>query len=98
MLVGAVLLLKGKILAGEFVIIPAAMNAILGRLQLVATINEQYQNAIVSVRRLWDVLEAPPTVPEAPNAKPLPPGPGGVEFSQVTFGYDAAKPVLHEVS
>ena len=98
LLVGAVLLLKGKILAGEFVIIPTAMNGILGRLQLVATINEQYQNAIVSARRLWDVLQAAPTVPEASDAKPLPSGTGAVEFDRVTFGYDPTKPVLHEVS
>jgi ATP-binding cassette subfamily B protein len=98
LLVGGILLLKGKILAGEFVIIPTAMNGILSRLQLVATINEQYQNAIVSARRLWDVLQAAPTVPEAPDAKPLPTGSGAVEFSQVTFGYDPEKPVLHEVN
>ena len=29
---------------------------------------------------------------------PLPPGPGAVRFEGVTFGYDPAKPVLHDVS
>ena len=75
-----------------------AMGAILGRLQAVATINEQYQNAIVSARRLYEVLAAPPTVPEDPGATPLPPGTGAVRFENVTFGYDAAKPVLHDMS
>jgi ATP-binding cassette subfamily B protein len=42
---------------------------------------------------------APPTVPESPDARPLPAaGTGAVRFENVTFGYDAAKPVLHDVS
>ena len=40
-------------------ILGTAMGAILTRLQQVATINEQYQNAIVSARRLYEVLAAP---------------------------------------
>src|SRR5207237_256676 len=64
----------------------------------VATINEQYQNAIVSARRLHEVLTAPPTVPEKPGAKVLPKkGPGEVVFEHVNFGYDPEKPVLHDL-
>jgi len=44
------------------------------------------------------VLTAPPTVPEKPDARPLAPGPGAVKFEHVTFGYDAAKPVLHDIN
>jgi ABC-type multidrug transport system fused ATPase/permease subunit len=76
----------------------AAMGAILARLQQVATINDQYQNAIVSARRLHDVLSARPSVQVEQNAPPLPDGPGSVRFEHVTFGYDPAKPVLHDIS
>lgn len=93
-----VLVLNGQILVGAFVPLMIAMGAILNRLQAVTTINEQYQNAIVSARRLHEVLNAPPTVPELEEAPPLPPGPGHVVFENVTFGYDAAKPVLHDIS
>ena len=48
--------------AGDILILGAAMGAILSRLQQVATINEQYQAAIVSARRLHEVLSAPPTI------------------------------------
>lgn len=94
----AVLMIKGKLDAGDFLILGSAMGAILTRLQQVATINEQYQNAVVSARRLYEVLAASATVPEKPDAKPLAPGPGAVKFEQVTFGYDPDKPVLHDVS
>ena len=92
-----VLMIKGQVNAGTFIILGSAMSAILTRLQQVATINEQYQNAIVSARRLYEVLMAPPTVPEKPDARPLPPGPGQVRFENVTFGYAPDKPVLRDI-
>ena len=84
---------------GDLMILGGAMGAILGRLQQVATINEQYQNAIVSARRLWEVIDAPSTVPEKLDALNLPKkGVGEVVFENVTFGYDAQKPILHNLT
>jgi ATP-binding cassette subfamily B multidrug efflux pump len=97
-LLGGVAVLAGRMEAGGFIILSTAMGTILGKLQQVGTINEQYQNAIVSARRLHEVLTAPPGVPERPDARALPAGPGAVRFEHVTFGYDPAKPVLHDVS
>ncbi|HEX8524154.1 MAG TPA: ABC transporter ATP-binding protein [Tepidisphaeraceae bacterium] len=96
--VAAILFIRGRLDAGDFIILGSAMGSILTRLQQVSTINEQYQNAIVSARRLYEVLMAPPTVPEKTDARPLPTGNGSVVFENVTFGYNAAKPVLHDVS
>ncbi|MFT3785355.1 MAG: ABC transporter ATP-binding protein [Tepidisphaeraceae bacterium] len=98
---GAIIILtRGKAIgAGDLIVLGSAMGTILGRLQGVATINEQYQNAIVSARRLYEVLDAKPTVPEKPNAKPLPKGlPGEVVFENVSFGYTPTKPILHDIS
>ena len=97
-LLAIVLMLQRKMEPGDLLILGAAMSAILNRLEQVGTINEQYQNAVVSSRRLHEVLTAEPTVPESPQAAPLPPGPGAVRFEHVTFGYDPARPVLHDVS
>jgi ATP-binding cassette subfamily B protein len=96
-LVAAILMLYGQMQPGDLLILGAAMGAMLSRLEQVGTINEQYQNAVVSSRRLYEVLLARSTVPQKPDAKPLPPGPGAVRFEDVTFGYDAARPVLHDV-
>ncbi len=92
------MVINGKMVVGDFMILQMAMGAILMRLQQVATINEQYQNAIVSARRLHEVLTAKPTVPELAEPQPLPAGPGEVAFEKVSFGYDPARPILHEVS
>jgi len=91
------LLIHGQIQPGDLMILGGSMGMILGRLQQVATINEQYQNAIVSARRLHEVLMAKPTVAEKPDARPLPPGVGEVRFERVTFGYNAEKPILRDI-
>lgn len=97
-LVAGILMIEGRVQAGAFLILGAAMGAILTRLQQVATINEQFQNAMVSSRRLYEVLTAPPTVPEKDESRALAVGKGAVKFEHVTFGYDSKKPVLHDVT
>jgi ABC-type multidrug transport system fused ATPase/permease subunit len=97
-LTAGILIIRGQLSAGDIVMLGAAMGAILGRLQQVAGISDQYQNAIVSARRLHEVLNSPPTVAERPDALPLPGGPAALRFEHVTFGYDPAKPVLKDVS
>lgn len=97
-LTAGILIAYGRLLPGDILLLGSAMGAILGRLQQVAAINDQYQNAIVSARRLHEVLSSAPNVPESPDARPLPPGNGAVRFDNVTFGYDPDRPVLHEIS
>lgn len=91
-------ILRGQMRIGDFIPLFMGMGAILGQLQQIANINEQYQNAIVSARRLHEVLTAPPTVPEREDAKELPPGPGEVVFENVSFAYKPDKTVLHNIS
>lgn len=97
-LAAGVLIIKGRLNAGDVLMLGSAMGAILLRLQQVAVINDQYQNAIVSARRLYEILMAPPSVAEKPDARPLPPGKGHVHIEHVTFGYDAAHPVLRDLN
>jgi ABC-type multidrug transport system fused ATPase/permease subunit len=97
-LAAGILIIRGRLSAGDILMLGAAMHAILTRLQQVSVINDQYQSAIVSGRRLFEVLGVTPSVPEKPGAGPLPPGPGSVRFEHVSFGYDPDSPVLHDVS
>lgn len=97
-LAAGILVIKGEMLAGDLLMLGAAMGAILGRLQQVSLINDQYQSAIVSARRLHDVLAAAPSVPESTDGEALPAGSGAVRFENISFGYDPARPVLHDVS
>ncbi len=107
MAMGAVLVVRtmgltggtyGKVQVGDLLVVGVAMGNILARLQQINQITEQYQKAITSSRRFFEVLDAPSTVPEVEGAVDMPRGPGAVDFYFVTFGYDPGKPVLEDIA
>jgi len=58
-----------------------------------------FNGAAGASERLFELLDTVPEVRDAPGAVPLPlPSPGAVAFEGVTFGYDAGRPVLHDVT
>ena len=80
----------------------------------IAVIGNQYNQALVAMagaERVFRLIDAPPDWEDAPDATALPdprtargphdhPPTAGmrVEFDRVTFGYDPARPVLHDVT
>lgn len=52
------------------------------------------QAAVISAERVAGVLDQEPEVTDQPNAYQLPRLTGAVEFRNVIFGYDEAKPIL----
>jgi ABC-type multidrug transport system fused ATPase/permease subunit len=55
------------------------------------------QRATASGERIFQILDEPEDIRDCEGAAELPPGPGLVRFEGVTFGYDRARPVLHEI-
>jgi ATP-binding cassette, subfamily B, bacterial len=53
--------------------------------------------AMAGAERIFNLLDMKPDVQDLPDAKPLPRIVGHVRFEHVTFGYDPARPVLHDV-
>jgi ATP-binding cassette subfamily B protein len=54
--------------------------------------------AISAGERIFEVLEAQPTIKEALHPVPLPRARGLVSFEHVSFSYDAASPVLEDIT
>src|SRR6185437_15306902 len=54
--------------------------------------------AMAGAERVFSLLDLKPEVMDEPQAQPLPRIIGRVRFENVTFGYDPARPVLHDVS
>jgi ATP-binding cassette subfamily B protein len=62
-----------------------------------ARLNVNLQSKLIGVRLLYELLDTPNTLNEAPDAKPLDLRDGGVVFEDVTFTY-ADKPALRGLS
>lgn len=54
----------------------------------------EFKQAEASMDRVAELLQIEPAVRELPNAAKMPQVTGKVEYRDVTFGYDAAEPVL----
>jgi ATP-binding cassette subfamily B protein len=54
----------------------------------------QIAKATASGERVIDILDYEPHVRDLPGAKVAPPFYGAVQFEQVSFGYDASRPIL----
>jgi ATP-binding cassette subfamily B protein len=67
-------------------------------LQSLARMSQTVQRAATSAQRVFEVLDAQPDVPEARDAREMPPIKGAVEFKDVTFGYESNNMVLKDLT
>ena len=56
------------------------------------------QRAMAAGHRIFEVLDVKVAITDKAGAQPLADAPATVEFRNVTFGYDPARPVLHDIS
>jgi ATP-binding cassette subfamily B protein len=67
----------------------------------IATLSQQYtvmQRAMAGAHRIFEVIDVPVFIADAPGAKPLEAREPSIEFRNVTFGYRPGRPVLHDIS
>jgi ATP-binding cassette subfamily B protein len=74
------------------------LNRFFAPIQLLVQQYNTLQQGQSSIFKLRTLFNAEPSTPEAADAIELPPIEGEVVFDSVSFGYDPAKPVLHDVS
>ncbi len=53
--------------------------------------------ALTAAERVFEVIDTPVDIQQAPDAVPMPKVIGGVKFTDVHFGYDKAREVLHGI-
>ena len=56
------------------------------------------QKALAAAQRVYDLLDLPETVQNAPDAVALPPVQGVVEFKHVDFAYNEGEPILKDIN
>ncbi|MBC8077201.1 MAG: ABC transporter ATP-binding protein, partial [Chloroflexales bacterium] len=67
-------------------------------IQQIAVLWTNIQSAIAGGERIFGLLDVPPAIVDAPNARPMPPIKGRVVFDNVSAEYKPGEPVLRGVS
>ncbi|AEC02738.1 ABC transporter ATP-binding protein [Parasphaerochaeta coccoides] len=63
-----------------------------------ANIYNNFINSVAYLERIFETINEPVLIEDAPHARPLPPVKGKVDFTHVSFSYDASRPILTDVS
>jgi subfamily B ATP-binding cassette protein MsbA len=86
----------GKLSAGDFVTFVAALFVIFASIRNLVKITNDLQQSMAAARRVFEIMDRPALVTDAPGAPDLPGFAGEIEFRHVAFAYGKS-PVLEDV-
>ena len=95
---GARQVLDGAMTAGALVVFLTYLGRLFRPIQSLARNSTNVAQATVGLERVMAILAADERLPRAAEPRVLDEIKGRVEFRDVTFGYDPARPVLRDVS
>lgn len=96
-LYGGFLAMQGQVTVGLVVAFLGYVQQFFWPIQQVSQLYTQAQAAMAGGERIFELLDTPEALTDAPGAKPLPVIEGQVAFENVDFAYDPGHPVLHGV-
>jgi ATP-binding cassette, subfamily B, bacterial len=97
LLVGGYSVIHGTLSLGSFFAVNGYLLLLVVPLRSVGMWVGQYQRAMASGERIFEILDVDRDILERPDAAPLPAGPGHIRLEGVEFGYDPGRPVLRDV-
>ncbi len=95
---GARQVIAGAMTAGALVVFITYLGRLFRPIQALARASTNIAQATVGLERVRAVLDADERLPRHPQARHVERVEGGVEFRDVSFGYDPARPVLKNIS
>ena len=90
---GGVQAIDGALSVGTVVALAAYLTRLYGPLTALSNVQIDVMTALVSFDRVFEVLDLPPMIQDAPDARPVPGGPATIEFEHVDFRYPTADEV-----
>jgi len=84
----------GTMTVGDVVLVNAFILQLYQPLNILGFVYREVKQSLADLEHLAGLLDVVPTVADAPDARPLPTGPGQVRFEGVRFGYDPRRPIL----
>jgi ABC-type transport system involved in Fe-S cluster assembly fused permease/ATPase subunit len=89
---------EGRLTLGDLVMINAFMIQLYIPLNFLGVIYREIKQALTDLDKMFTLLDRNREIDDVAGAKPLVVREGHVRFDRVNFAYDAARPILHDVS
>ena len=90
--------IEGQLSPGELFAFVLFAGILIGPFGSAARIFSQVKEVQGAMTRVFELLDTPLDIQDSPNAKPLVPMRGDVQFEEVQFAYEGRPPVLETVS
>lgn len=90
--------IAGRLTVGELLVVVAYLTSLQGSFRKLTEAYPTAQMLSASLDRLDEGLHTPPEVAERPGAVALARVRGAIRFEDVSFAYDEARPILHNIS
>ncbi len=83
---------------GDFVMINAMMIQLYQPLNFMGMVYREIKQAITDIETMFSILSRDPEIKDRPQAKPLRVETARIQFENVSFAYEAARPILKDIS
>lgn len=95
---GGNMVMRGESTVGAFFSFLTALFMLYAPISKLSRVNNKIQHAMAAARRVFDLMDTPPSITEKPGAVELPPLKKSVEFRGVGFAYDHDRNALSGIN
>jgi len=85
---------QGRFTAGDVSLVSTLLTQLFRPLDLLGMVYRTIRQGVIDMGAMFDLIDTPSEIVDAPGAKPLVVGSGHVRFENVHFGYDEGQPIL----
>ncbi len=90
--------MAGKLQVSDFILINVYLLQFMGPLGHFGYVLRDMNEGLTNIDEVMDILDEKPDIQDSLTAQALTLKEGVISFEKVSFGYDARRPILHEVS
>jgi ATP-binding cassette, subfamily B, heavy metal transporter len=87
----------GRFSTGQLVFVQIQLTQLFRPLDLLGMVYRTIRQGVIDMAAMFDLVDTPATVVDAPGARPLAVGPGRVRFENVRFAYEPGREILRGV-